>query len=120
MRYILVVDDNSDIRRLLSLALTSQYEVIEADNGKAALYAVRRFHPAAVLLDTMMPGEMDGMQVLDAIKADPGTRDIPVAMVTARGQEVDLADAKRRGADGYFVKPFSTRQVGSWVDGIVH
>ncbi|MEI8170431.1 MAG: response regulator [Rhodoferax sp.] len=120
MRYILVVDDNSDIRRLLSVTFVNRYEIIEADNGKAALYAIRKFHPAAVLLDVMMPGEIDGMQVLDAIKSDPKTRDIPVAMVTSRGQQVDQDDAKRRGADAYFVKPFSPQKVGSWIQGLAH
>ena len=120
MRYILVVDDNSDIRRLLSISLVNQYEVIEADNGVAALYAARKFHPAAVLLDVMMPGEIDGLQVLDALKSDPKTRDIPVAMVTARGQQVDEEDAMRRGADAYFVKPFSPKSVCAWIQGLVH
>ena len=120
MSHILVVDDNSDVRRLLSLTLVKKYEVIEADNGMAALYAIRRFHPAAVLLDVMMPGEMDGLQVLDAIKSDPKTRDIPVAMITARGQKLDQEDAMRRGADAFFVKPFSPQQVVSWVHDISH
>lgn len=115
MRYILVVDDNSDIRRLLSMTLVNQYEVIEADNGMGALHAVRKFHPAAVLLDVMMPGEIDGLQVLDAIKSDPKTSDIPVAMVTARGQQADREDATRRGADAYFIKPFSPQHVISWI-----
>ena len=120
MQYILVVDDNSATRRLLSTTLASQYEIIEADNGVAALYAIRKFHPEAILLDVLMPGEIDGMQVLDAIKSDPKTRDIPVAMITARGLQVDQQDAKRRGADAYFVIPFSPQQVGSWVRGLAH
>ena len=63
----------------------------------------------------MMPGEMDGLQVLDAIKADPATRDILVAMVTARGQAADSDDARIRGADAYFIKPFSPRKVAGWL-----
>ncbi len=59
MQYILVVDDNSATRRLLSTTLASQYEIIEADNGVAALYAIRKFHPEAILLDVLMPGEID-------------------------------------------------------------
>jgi CheY-like chemotaxis protein len=120
MHYILVVDANSATRRLLSTTLASQYEIIEADNGIAALYAIQKFHPEVVLLDVVMPGEIDGLQVLDAIKSDPKTRDIPVAMITARGLPVDQQDAKRRGANAYFVKPFSPQQVGSWVQSIAH
>ncbi len=120
MKHVLVVDDNVDIRRLLSICLSAQYEVIEADNGPAALYSIRKYHPAAVLLDVMMPGEIDGLQVLDAVKSNPETKDIPIAMVTAHGQKADSEDAKRRGADAYFIKPFSPLQVVAWVQGLVH
>ena len=115
MNYVLIVDDYPDIRRLLSVTLGRQFEILEADNGAAALYAIRHYHPKVVLLDVMMPGEMDGLQVLDAIKADPSTRDTVVAMVTARGQQSDSDAAKLRGADAYFIKPFSPLQVVGWV-----
>jgi len=55
------------------------------------------------------------LQVLDAIKADPATRHTLVAMVTARGQTADGDDARKRGADAYFIKPFSPLQVVAWV-----
>lgn len=115
MPYILIVDDHADIRRLLSITLGKQYDIIEADNGTAALYAVRKYRPVAILLDVMMPGEIDGLQVLDAIKADAHTRNTLVAMVTARGQQADRDEAERRGADAYFIKPFSPLQVVSWM-----
>jgi len=115
MGYVLIVDDHVDIRRLLSITLGRQFEILEAEGGTAALFAVRRYHPRVVLLDVMMPGELDGLQVLDAIKADPATRDTIVGMVTARGQLVDSELAKKRGADAYFVKPFSPLQVVNWV-----
>ena len=111
MAHILIVDDHADIRRLLSITLGKQYEILQADNGEAALDVVRRCHPAVVLLDVMMPGPMDGLQVLEAIKTNPHTADIVVAMVTARGQLADRDEAKRRGADAYFIKPFSPLQV---------
>jgi CheY-like chemotaxis protein len=115
MNYILIVDDHADIRRLLSITLGKQYEIIEAENGTAALYAIRKYRPVVVLLDVMMPGEIDGLQVLDAIKSNPLTRDILVAMVTARGQQADRDEANRRGADAYFIKPFSPLQVVNWI-----
>jgi CheY-like chemotaxis protein len=62
-----------------------------------------------------MPGELDGLQVLDIIKGDPVLRDTLVAMVTARGQAADYELGKRRGADAYFIKPFSPLQVVSWI-----
>jgi CheY-like chemotaxis protein len=115
MHYILIVDDHADIRRLLSITLGKQYEIVEADNGAAALYAVRKYHPVAVLLDVMMPGEIDGLQVLDAIKSNAKTKDILVAMLTARGQQSDRDEANCRGADAYFIKPFSPLQVVMWL-----
>lgn len=117
MNHILIVDDHADIRRLLSITLGKQFEIIEAENGIAALEAVRKYHPKVVLLDVMMPGELDGIQVLQAIKSNPKTRDILVAMVTARGQLADSEEAKVHGADAYFIKPFSPLQVVNWVKG---
>ncbi|MDD2881844.1 MAG: response regulator [Rhodoferax sp.] len=115
MHTILIVDDHSDIRRLLSITLGKTFQIIEAEDGASALEAIHHHHPKVVLLDVMMPGELDGLQVLDAIKADPATRDTLVAMITARGQSADHDDARQRGADAYFIKPFSPLQVVSWV-----
>jgi CheY-like chemotaxis protein len=115
MSQILIVDDQAVIRRLLSVTLGKEYEILEAEDGLSALEAIRRHHPKVVLLDVMMPGALDGLQVLDAIKGNPLSRDILVAMVTARGQTADCDDARRRGADAYFIKPFSPLQVLAWV-----
>jgi len=112
---VLIVDDHTDIRRLLSITLGREFHVIEAEDGQSALVAVRTHHPRAVLLDVMMPGQMDGMQVLDAIKSSPDTCNILVAMITARGQDADHEDARQRGADAYFIKPFSPAGVAAWV-----
>jgi CheY-like chemotaxis protein len=115
MNYILVVDDHVDIRRLLSITLGQHFEVLEAEDGASALQAIRRYHPRVVLLDVMMPGEFDGLQVLCAIKADPATRDTRVALLTGRGRESDREEAQQHGADAYFIKPFSPLQVIRWV-----
>ncbi len=112
---VLIVDDHSDIRRLLSITLGKEFEVLEAEDAASALDAVRRHHPKIILLDVMMPGKMNGLQMLEAIKTNPQTQDILVAMISARGQVADHDDARRRGADAYFVKPFSPLQVAAWV-----
>jgi CheY-like chemotaxis protein len=112
---ILIVDDHSDIRRLLSITLGNTYAVLEAEDGTSALEVIRRQRPRIVLLDIMMPGELDGLQVLDVIKSDPVLKDTLVAMVTARGQAADYEIGKQRGADAYFIKPFSPLQVVSWI-----
>jgi len=115
MKKVLIVDDHTDIRRLLSITLGKEYEIMEAEDGVTALESIRRHRPQIVLLDVMMPGDMDGLQVLDVIKADPQLHDTLVAMVTARGQVADGDDARKRGADAYFIKPFSPLQVVAWV-----
>lgn len=115
MATILVVDDHSDIRRLLSITLSKEFQVLEAEDGVTAMEMVRRHQPRVVLLDVMMPGEMDGLQVLEAIKSDPLTRSTLVVMITARGQTVDQEEGRKLGADAYFIKPFSPLQVVSWV-----
>ena len=109
MNTVLIVDDHTDIRRLLSITLSKDFTTIEAEDGESALEAIRHHRPDAVLLDVMLPGEMDG------IKADPAIRHTLVAMVTARGQVTDHDDARKRGADAYFIKPFSPLQVLGWL-----
>lgn len=115
MRSILVVDDHPDIRRLLSVILGKEFQIIEAENGLDALEAVEKHRPKIVLLDVMMPGDIDGLQVLQTIKSNPHTRDTLVAMISARGQDADSEEARARGADAYFIKPFSPLQVVTWV-----
>ncbi len=117
MSQILIVDDHFDIRRLLSVTLGKDFTIEEAEDGVTALARIRRDPPQLVLLDVMMPGELDGLAVLDIIKSNPETQGILVAMVTARGQQVDSEDARKRGADAYFIKPFSPLQVVNWVRG---
>ncbi len=113
---ILIVDDNADIRLLLNIVLRQRCTLLEASNGHDALQIIARERPLLVLLDVMMPGEMDGLQVLDAIKGNPELKDTVVAMVTARGQTRDSVDAFRRGADAYFIKPFSPRDIKNWIE----
>lgn len=108
---VLLVDDHSDIRRLVRITLGRAFDVLEAEDGLLALEIVRDQKPDLVVLDIMMPGEMDGLKVLDAIKADPALSHIKVIMVTARGQAQDYEYGMQRGADAYFIKPFSPLQL---------
>jgi DNA-binding response OmpR family regulator len=82
------------------------HEVISATDGGQALDMVSTKKPDLVLLDVMMP-VMDGFQVLEKLKAQEETKELPVIMLTARGQERDVVRGVETGADDYVVKPFS-------------
>ncbi len=115
MPQVLIVDDHAEIRRLLSVSLSTEFTTQEAWGGDAALDIVRRFHPQVVLLDVMLPGEKDGFRILRTLKTDPLTQDIKVAMVSAHSQLADQQMAEQLGADAYFIKPFNPLQVKAWI-----
>lgn len=111
MNKILLVDDHSDIRRLIRITLGKSFDLREAEDGASALAMARSFLPDLIVLDVMMPGGMSGLEVLDAVRADPLLGKTRVIMVTARGQAGDYDAGMARGADAYFVKPFSPLQL---------
>jgi two-component system alkaline phosphatase synthesis response regulator PhoP len=103
---ILVVDDDDNVRRLVSAYLEREgYQVIEAADGAAALRAVEVSAPDLVVLDLMLPGT-GGLQVARRISA---ARELPILMLTARGDEDDVLRGFEAGADDYLIKPFSPR-----------
>lgn len=105
---ILVVDDEKNICELLRLYLKKDgYEVIIANNGQEALKKFAEYKLAAVILDIMMPG-MDGVDVLKEIRKDS---DIPVIMLTAKGETIDKVLGLELGADDYIVKPFEPKEL---------
>jgi len=108
MTRILVVEDQADIRRLIRWSLEEgDYEIFEATNGRQGLEAVRALRPDLVLLDVMMPGELDGFQVCTQLRADPAHAALPIVMLTARAQASDHRAGERSGASEYLSKPFS-------------
>jgi DNA-binding response OmpR family regulator len=111
---VLVVDDNPDIVRLLSITLSTEFEVLEAFDGESGLQALFQHHPKLVLLDIMMPGEINGLQLLEMIRQDPVHRHTWVGLISARGQKTDYVAGQAYGADAYFVKPFSPQQLLGW------
>ena len=113
MKKILLVDDHADIRRLIRITLGKSFDILEAEDGDGALEIVRQQRPDLVVLDIMMPGNLDGLQVLDSIRADPQLAGTRVIMVSARGQARDYDEGMQRGATAYFVKPFSPLQLAN-------
>jgi CheY-like chemotaxis protein len=109
---VVVVEDQADIRKLVRMTLSiCEAEVYEADSGDSGLRLVNELRPPVVLMDIMMPGEVDGLEACRRIKQDPRLNNTRVVMLTARGQEADLAAGKAAGADAYLVKPFSPLQL---------
>ena len=110
-RSILIVDDEEDVLTLLQLVFeTNGFVARTASNGKAAVASAYENPPDVILLDVMMP-EMDGWQVLRSLKGDERTRQIPVAMLSARAERRDKMIGLQEGAEGYIAKPFSTAEV---------
>lgn len=103
---ILVCDDEPYILMALTDAVEMEgYDCVTATNGKEALQRAREERPDLIMLDIMMP-YMDGFEVCRELKADAATRDIPVIMLTAKSQQVDIQKGKESGADDYITKPF--------------
>ena len=99
---ILIVEDQPDLRKLLRVTMSLEdLEIHEAEDGHAALKAAQALAPDVMLLDVMMPGGLDGLQVCERIKSDPMMKKTRIIMLTARAQESDIAAAMAAGADGY-------------------
>ena len=109
MIHMLVVDDKLELRTLIRLAFHNRtdYAIAEAEDGEQALSSIARQRPDIVLLDVMMPGPLDGLDVLDRIRSNPEHAGMKVFILSGRGQDSDRAAAMAKGADVYFVKPFS-------------
>lgn len=119
MSLILVVDDDPDIRNLISLKLsTAGHEVTAVSDGYGALDAVSNQAPDLVVLDVGMPG-MSGFDVCRALRQQDATAAIAVVLLTAKAQESDVQTGFASGADDYIVKPFSPRELLSRVEAVL-
>jgi len=106
---ILAVDDEEDILELMRYNLTREgFLVSTAANGEDALKAVSQKNPDLILLDLMLPG-MDGLEICRLLKKDRKTAEIPIVMLTAKGEESDIIAGLELGADDYVTKPFSMK-----------
>ena len=105
---VLVVDDNEDIRNLISIILTGEsYDVLAVESGTHALEVYQEFKPDLILLDIMMPG-ISGFDVLEKIRdiRNPKLNSVPIVMITAKSLTDDIDKAIKLGATSYIVKPF--------------
>lgn len=108
---VLVVDDSETIRTLITVNLELEgFEVVVASDGQEALEMVRDVAPDVVTLDVVMP-RRDGFSTAAALRADPATAHLKIAMVSASAQESDLRRGDEIGVDAYLTKPFDPAEL---------
>ena len=113
---IMIVDDDANISELIRLYLDKEgFATVCAPNGKIALEKFKNEAPALIILDIMMP-EMDGWQVCREIRK---TSDVPIIMLTAKGETFDKVLGLELGADDYMVKPFDTKELVARVKAVL-
>ena len=113
---ILVVDDQPNVRTLLTDYLTAQgYRVLTAPDGQQGLYVARHERPDLILLDIMMPN-MDGYQFLSSFRRES---EAPVIVITARDEETDAVLGLELGADDYVIKPFRMRELSARIRAVL-
>ena len=115
-KVILIVDDQGELRKLVRMTLEfGDYELHEAENGQRALDLSKVIQPDLVILDVMMPGDINGYQVCEKLKQGQNKKVPYVLLLTARGQKSDIEVGQRVGADNYLVKPFSPLELIEYV-----
>ena len=111
---ILIVDDEAHIRMLIEQTLEELedegVEFLTAENGEIALEIIQREQPQLVFLDVMMP-KMNGMEVCKKVKKELGLTNVYIALLTAKGQELDRQKGQEVGADVYMTKPFDPEMI---------
>ncbi len=116
IRRILVVDDDPGIRRVLTYNLSAEgFEVDSVEDGHQVPGAIGSFGPDLLILDVMMPGR-DGLDVLSDLRAQEGTRSIPVILLTAKATDEEVWAGWQAGADYYITKPFDLDEILSFVE----
>lgn len=108
---ILVVDDDEVIRRLLRSYLTqSGYEVVEAEDGEKAIERIGQERFDLIICDVMMPHK-DGWEVVREVRSKPELSELPIIMLTAKGDDADMFKGYELGANYYMTKPFTKAQL---------
>lgn len=111
MSKVLIVEDDPTTVQLIEFLLKkNNFEVLVAYDGVEALQIIKKEKPDLILMDVMMP-KMDGIEAIEKLQGDEATRDIPIVILSALGQEMDVMRGLQAGAASYIVKPFSPREL---------
>ncbi len=116
---IMVVDDNEDIVWMVSESLADKYDIIKAFNTEQALGLLEKLLPDLIIADLIMPGEMDGMDLVRKLKSDQFTRHIPVIIISAKISVEDQMQGVGYGADCYLTKPFNLAYLKSITEQLI-
>jgi two-component system, chemotaxis family, chemotaxis protein CheY len=118
---VMIVDDSAAIRKILQRVLIQAQvplgRVVEAGDGVEALNALKSESVGLILSDINMPN-MDGLQLLSALKSNPATKAVPVVMITTEGGSTKVMEAVSLGASGYVRKPFTAEQIKEKLTGL--
>lgn len=116
---ILIVEDHAPIRMLIRATLEFEgHEIFEANNADEGLVVLQTLRPAVLVLDIMMPGRLDGLDLCRHAKAAPELGSPAVILLTARGLPQDVEAGRMAGADAYLIKPFSPLQLIECIHGL--
>jgi two-component system phosphate regulon response regulator PhoB len=118
MTSVLVVDDDPIIRDVVEMVLRGRgLDVDMRSSGRDAVRAAHDQHPDCAVVDVSMP-DMSGLEVCRALREDQDTSDIPIILLTGRGQWLDVASGFDAGADDYLVKPFTPQELVTRVEAL--
>lgn len=118
MKKILIVEDHAEARYMLAQTLVrAGLTVLEAETGTRALMMARTYKPEVMLLDIVLPGNLNGFQICEKVRTDPGTADTFVILTSGLNDEGSFKRAKEAGAQAYLVKPFKLSRLLDIVSG---
>lgn len=115
---VLIVEDDQSIVTLLEFTLNKAgYKVTSTDNGEEALFMIEENKPDIILLDWMLP-EISGINICKMLRSEDETKNIPIIMLSAKGEESDRVEGLQKGVDDYIVKPFSPKELLARIEAI--
>ncbi len=116
---ILIVEDNKDLRKFLVKGLEEEYNILEAGTGEEALRIIEDDNPEVIICDVLLPGKLNGFDVVEQVKNNLNTSHIPVIVLTALSSKDQKILGLEKGADVYITKPFSLRELTAHVKSLI-